>query len=191
MNENAGADIATKKAACRQQAFAVRKAAHAATDPARAQNRLHAHLTALACIDVISGYMPIRTEIDPLPVMRVLADEGYRLCVPVVEGKGRPLRFRAWSPDTEMEPGAFGALVPRAGAWLEPDALITPLLAFDAAGYRLGYGGGFYDRTLAVLGAERRVYTVGFAYEAQRVASVPREATDMRLDAIVTEATTH
>ncbi len=188
---NTGESIKGQKAACRKAAYTVRKAAHGLGEQAEANRRLLCHLRALACVDVISGYMPIRTEINPLPVMRALVEEGYRVCLPVVVGAGLPLVFRAWMPGCKMVEGAFGALVPEADMQLKPEALITPLLAFDQSGYRLGYGGGFYDRTLALLGQERRVYAIGFAYDAQRLESVPREATDQRLDAIITEKATY
>jgi 5-formyltetrahydrofolate cyclo-ligase len=106
----------------------------------------------------------------------------------VIEGRGLPLRFREWHPGAEMVEGAFGALIPASGDWLEPELLITPLVAFDADGWRLGYGGGFYDRTLQGLRARRRTLAVGLAYAAQQVSRVPHDATDQRLDAIVTDA---
>jgi 5-formyltetrahydrofolate cyclo-ligase len=97
------------------------------------------------------------------------------------------LRFREWTPGARMVEGAFKALIPEEGAWVEPEVLIVPMLAFDARGYRLGYGGGFYDRTLEGLRAKGPVLAVGFAFSAQQVATVPTERTDQRLDAMVTE----
>jgi 5-formyltetrahydrofolate cyclo-ligase len=133
---------------------------------------------------VLSGYMPMRTEIDPLPAM---AAHRGPVGVPVIQGKGLPLRFREWTPGCRMVEGTFKALVPEEGAWVEPEVLIVPLLAFDARGYRLGYGGGFYDRTLEGLRAKGPVLAVGFAFAAQEVAELPVEPTDQRLDAVVTE----
>ena len=132
----------------------------------------------------LSGYMPMRTEIDPLPAMS--AHQGP-VCVPVIIGKGQALKFREWSPGCAMVPGEFGALIPAEGAWIEPEVLIVPLLAFDARGYRLGYGGGFYDRTLQALRARRPTLAIGFAFSAQEVAQVPIDENDQRLDAIITE----
>jgi 5-formyltetrahydrofolate cyclo-ligase len=109
------------------------------------------------------------------------------VCVPVIAGPGRPLRFRQWAPGCPMVAGEFGALIPAEGDWLEPEVLIVPLLAWDRHGYRLGYGGGFYDRTLEMLRARRPRRAVGFAFAAQEVPEVPREANDQRLDLIVTE----
>ena len=132
----------------------------------------------------LSGYMPMRTEIDPLPAM--FAHRGL-VGVPVITAKASPLKFREWSPGCVLEVGAFGALIPAEGAWITPQVLIVPLLAFDARGYRLGYGGGFYDRTLEVLRSKGPVTAIGFAFSAQEVAEVPIEQTDQPLDLIVTE----
>jgi 5-formyltetrahydrofolate cyclo-ligase len=126
----------------------------------------------------------MRTEIDPAAAMAV--HQGP-VAVPVIMGPARPLKFREWSPGCRMMLGAFGAEIPEEGGWVEPEVLIVPLLAFDARGYRLGYGGGFYDRTLEELRAKRQTLAVGFAFSVQEVAEVPIDTTDQRLDAIVTE----
>ncbi|WP_135448882.1 MULTISPECIES: 5-formyltetrahydrofolate cyclo-ligase [Tabrizicola] len=170
------------KTLARQAAFARRAEAHAAGQ-GQAAEILADYLSPHAG-KVLSGYMPMRTEIDPLPAMA--AHQGP-VGVPVIIGKGQPLRFREWSPGAKMVEGAFKALIPEDGAWLEPQVLIVPLLAYDARGYRLGYGGGFYDRTLEGLRARHPVLAVGFAYSAQEVHEVPTEPTDQPLDAIVTE----
>ena len=133
---------------------------------------------------VLAGYMPMRTEVDPLPAMAV--HQGV-VGVPVIVGSARPLRFREWGPGVAMVAGEFGALIPAEGAWVEPEVVIVPLLAFDARGYRLGYGGGFYDRTLAALRGRHGVIAVGFAFAAQEVDEVPVDGFDQRLDAVVTE----
>ena len=176
-------DLVAIKAEARKAAFARRKVAFAAGQGAAA-----AHLTAALAPHagrVLAGYMPMRTEIDPLPAMA--AHDGP-VCVPVIVGAGQALRFRRWTPEVRMIPGEFGALIPAEGDWLEPDVLIVPLLAFDAQGYRLGYGGGFYDRTLEGLRAARPRLAIGFAFAAQEVAAVPVEATDQPLNMIVTES---
>jgi len=142
-------------------------------------------------VSTVSAYLPIGSELDPRPLMVSLHGLGFGLAVPVVGAKGQPLRFRAWLPAAALVRGPFGVQVPADGAWVEPDVLVVPLLAFDAAGYRLGYGAGFYDRTLAALRGRREVVALGFAYAAQQVAAVPREPTDARLDAVVTEAGVH
>lgn len=174
-------DLAVK-AAARQAAFAARKEAFAAGQGQAAE--LLADVLAPHRGAVLAGYMPMRTEIDPLPAMA--AHQGP-VGVPVIVAKAHPLRFREWSPGCAMVAGEFGALIPEEGAWLEPVVLIVPLLAFDARGYRLGYGGGFYDRTLEGLRARGPVLAVGFAFAAQEMAEVPIDATDQRLDLIVTD----
>lgn len=133
---------------------------------------------------VLSGYMPMRTEIDPLPAMA--AHQGP-VGVPVIMAKATALRFREWSPGCRLIEGAFKAMIPEEGAWVEPEVLIVPMLAWDRRGYRLGYGGGFYDRTLEGLRARGPVLAVGFAFSAQEVEAVPTDAFDQRLDAVVTE----
>jgi 5-formyltetrahydrofolate cyclo-ligase len=156
-------------------------------------------------IQVVAGFRPIRTEIDPTPLMEALSAAGHRLCVPVIQGKGRALRFREWTPAAKgeglgldggqgqggrgMVEGPFGVPVPSTGDWIVPGLLLVPLLAFDAAGWRLGYGGGYYDRTLSALRARGPGSTlaVGFAYAVQQVPAVPRGPADQRLDAVVTE----
>lgn len=134
---------------------------------------------------VLAGYMPMRSEIDPLAAM---VAHGGPVAVPVIEGRDRPLLFREWHSDAVMEAGPFGARVPQAGRWLTPRVLIVPLLAFDRRGFRLGYGGGYYDRTLEKLRAAGPVTAIGFAFAAQEVEAVPVEVTDEPLDFIVTEA---
>lgn len=133
---------------------------------------------------ILSGYMPMRNEVDPLPAMK--AHEGI-VCVPIIPGKGVPLEFRQWTPDSKMIEGAFKALIPENGAVVEPEVLIVPLLSFDARGYRLGYGGGYYDRTLEMLRAKRPTLAIGYAFAAQEVPEVPTEPTDQKLDLIITE----
>lgn len=170
------------KAEARKAAFARRKAAFAAGQGEAARHL--AGVLAPHAGKVLSGYMPMRTEIDPLPAM---AAHRGRVCVPVVPGRGVPLQFRAWTPDCEMVEGPFGARVPAGGDWLVPQVLIVPLLAWDRRGYRLGYGGGYYDRTLAMLRAAGGCVAVGFAFAAQEVPEVPIDENDQRLDHMVTE----
>ncbi len=105
----------------------------------------------------------------------------------MIEARAHPLKFAHWEPDMELVPGAFGALIPVAPSFFEPEILIVPLVAFDRLGGRLGYGGGFYDRTLQLLRARRATLAIGFAYGAQMAESLPLEPTDQPLDLIVTE----
>jgi len=179
----------TDKPALRRRLYGLRRDAHAAGAGAALAARDHALASGLLDgAGVVAGYRPIRTEIDPTPLMEALGARGARLCLPVIEGEGRPLAFREWRPGAAMMPGPFGAEVPRSGEWLTPGALIVPLVGFDAQGWRLGYGGGFYDRTLAGLRAGPGAVALGLAYAAQEVPAVPREPTDERLDAVATEA---
>jgi len=108
--------------------------------------------------------------------------------VPVIEAAGQPLRFARWEPDCAMVGGAFGAAVPATLDWITPEILIVPLVGFDLEGNRLGYGGGFYDRTLEGLRARGAALAIGFAYEAQAAGDLPLEPTDQPLDLIVTES---
>lgn len=175
------------KATARTAAFAARKTAHAdapAKTPAATAHLLHAIGAAQG---IIAGYMPIRTEISPLPAMHALHDAGARICVPVIKAPGHPLDFREWTPEVVLEPGPFGAQIPAHGDWLTPDTLIVPLVAFDDHLNRLGYGGGFYDRSLERLRAAHPKRAIGFAYAAQQLANVPQELTDQPLDALITE----
>ncbi len=177
--------MADIKAAARKAAFARRAAAFEAGDGAAGAARLAEYLAPWRG-RVLAGYMPMRTEIDPLPAMAKAAQSGP-VAVPVIAGRGLPLKFRAWTPDCPMQEGPFGARVPVSGDWLEPEVLIVPLVAFDRAGGRLGYGGGFYDRTLERLRARRPTIAVGYAWAAQEAPELPLEPTDQPLDAIVTE----
>jgi len=137
---------------------------------------------------VVSAFWPIRSELDLRPLIHAFYDRGCTIALPVVMGRLTALEFRQWSPDTRLEIGQFGVATPPSGApVLEPDWLLVPLLAFDARGYRLGYGGGFYDITLAGLRARKEVLAIGAAYDGQEVAAVPSDANDARLDAILTE----
>ncbi len=188
MDRNPGTSLPDIKAALRREVFARRKAAHAdaPTRAARAMATFEAAGLA-AGAGVVSAYLPIRTEIDPLPLMAVLHAAGHRVCVPVIEAQAQPLAFREWRPGVALEVGAFDVQIPVEGDWLEPELLIAPLVAFDRGCWRLGYGGGFYDRTLEKLRALRPTRAVGYAYAAQEVPEVPREPTDQPLDAVVTE----
>lgn len=177
-------DLSAAKAEMRRAGFAARKAAHAAAGPGRA-GLLSSVLAGYRGVPV-SGYMPIRTEISPLPAMEEAAAHGP-VGVPVIEAAGAPLRFALWEPGAAMVAGDFGAQVPEHPVWMRPEIMIVPLIAFDRRGGRMGYGGGFYDRTLEGLRATGAVLAVGFAYAAQEVAEVVTEPTDQPLDLIVTE----
>ena len=178
-------ELAQIKAAARKAAFARRKAAHAAR-AADCSSRLSACLATYRGVP-LAGYMPIRTEIDPLPAMAEAAAHGP-VGVPVIEAAGRPLKFSRWTPEGALKDGPFGARVPETDDFFEPEILIVPLVAFDRSGGRLGYGGGFYDRTLELLRGKRPTLAIGFAFAAQEAEALPLEPTDQPLDMIVTEA---
>ncbi|WP_289042753.1 5-formyltetrahydrofolate cyclo-ligase [uncultured Aliiroseovarius sp.] len=182
-------DLAITKAAARKVAFARRKGAHSEARAAAGVAHLLSVVTPYKGRP-LSGYMPIRTEITPVPVMAAMAAHGP-VGVPVISAQASALRFALWTPDCEMAEGAFGAAVPAKLEFIEPEVLIVPLLAFDRNGGRLGYGGGFYDRTLEGLRAKRPTLAIGYAYSAQEVDMVPLEPTDQRLDAIVTDEGVH
>lgn len=139
--------------------------------------------------DTVAGYWPMRDEIDPRPLLEALHAAGATCCLPEVVGRGAPLAFRRWAPGDPLEDGGFGTSVPAADApAATPGKLLVPLLAFDRRGYRLGYGAGYYDRTLAALRAAGPVLAVGLAYAAQAIDAVPHDGHDARLDWVVTEA---
>ena len=138
----------------------------------------------------IAGYWPIGDELDMRPLLATLAGAGYVLALPLVVGRNHPLAFHRWRPDDALVAGAHGIPEPDPAVAppVIPDIVITPLLAFDALGYRLGYGAGYYYRTLAALRAAGRVLAVGVAFAAQQVDRVPHGRDDQRLDWVVTEA---
>jgi len=178
-------DLSEIKAAARKSAFARRKVAHGAGLVGRS-SLLSEVLAGYRGVP-LAGYMPIRTEISPLPAMEEAAAHGL-VGVPVITGEAQPLRFSRWEPDCLMKEGPFGAQIPAEDRFFTPEILIVPLVAFDRAGNRLGYGGGFYDRTLEKLRAEGPCLAIGFAYGAQEAETLPLEPTDQPLDLIVTEA---
>ncbi len=173
----------------RARALDVRKAAYEAHG-AEASRRLAAHGLDFIKVRpgaIVSGFAAIRDEINPADLMLWLHAEGFRLALPVMIGKAQPLLMRAWSPGDAMEAAAWGIAEPTADKpEVDPEIVLVPLLAFDARGYRLGYGGGFYDRTLARLRAKQPVVAIGLAYDEQKVDEVPVEAYDQRLDWVLT-----
>lgn len=136
---------------------------------------------------VVAGYAPIRSEIDPVPLMRALAKQGARLALPVIVARDAPLVFRAWTPEQPLQPGAYGILAPAPEApHLIPDILLVPLAAFDRGGHRIGYGAGYYDRSLAQLRAVQPVTAVGLGFDTQEIANIPVGPHDVALDFVLT-----
>lgn len=141
---------------------------------------------------IVSGFSAIGDEIDAGPLMNRLHNEGFKLALPVIAGKGKPLIMRAWAPGDPMEEKTWGICEPLDSAQeVYPDVLLVPLLAFDPQGYRLGYGGGFYDRTLAKLRAMKPVIAVGLAFDEQRLDAVPRDSYDLPCDWVLTPSGPH
>jgi 5-formyltetrahydrofolate cyclo-ligase len=140
---------------------------------------------------IVSAFYPYKSEIDTRPLLGKLAGEGWTTCLPIVIGEGLPLEFRRWLPGEPTVPGVWGIPRPPDSApIMEPDVLIIPMLAFDRSGYRLGYGGGFYDHTLEKLrtrSARKTIIAIGAAYSAQEIPNVPVSAHDQALDYIITE----
>jgi 5-formyltetrahydrofolate cyclo-ligase len=182
-------EVADFKKELRQQAHALREAAWRADPMAGLALKRHL-LEAMAMPPgvALSGYWPLEGEIDVGPALAGYHAEGHVVGLPVVVAKGEPLRFRRWQPGQELVMGKFKVLTPPEGAEeVVPQILLVPLLAFDPDGYRLGYGGGFYDRTLAKLRRQGQALAVGVAYAAQEMPFVPRGPHDQPLDLVVTE----
>jgi len=137
---------------------------------------------------VVSAYSPIRSEIDPVPLMRALGAQGARLALPAVMARGKSLAFRAWSPNDRLLLGPLGILEPSpAAAEVSPDIMLVPLAAFDRLGHRIGYGAGHYDFTLAHLRKAKPIKAIGLAFAAQEIEAVPALQHDERLDYVLTE----
>jgi 5-formyltetrahydrofolate cyclo-ligase len=137
---------------------------------------------------IVSGFSPLKTEINPLPLMRRLADAGAQLALPVVAGRGKPLIMRSYAFGQALNEGVWGIREPKDDApAVNPDILIVPLAAFDRRGNRIGYGAGYYDMTINRLRSLKPVIAVGIAYAAQEVPEVPVTPRDARLDLVLTE----
>lgn len=135
----------------------------------------------------VSAYSAMGSEIDPLPLVHQLAEKGYQICLPVIPPLGNPLLFRGWRPGESLVARTWGIREPKDDAPLiEPDLLLVPLLAFDRHGVRLGYGGGYYDRTLEQLRGRKRVIAVGLAFAEQELEHVPWGRHDQHLDWVLT-----
>jgi 5-formyltetrahydrofolate cyclo-ligase len=140
---------------------------------------------------IVSGFMPLKSEISPLPLMQRLAEQGAGLALPRIVGRGQPLSMRSWEFGGPLDRGQWGIREPKPDApEVDPDILLVPLLAFDRAGYRIGYGAGYYDMTLARLRSLRTIIAVGIAFAAQEVSEIPKTPRDERLDLVLTERET-
>ena len=137
---------------------------------------------------IVSGFMPLKSEISPLPLLRRLADAGARLALPAIAGRGKPLTMRAYAFGDEFARGQWGIREPKPEQpEVFPDVLIVPLACFDRAGHRIGYGAGYYDMTIHRLRGMKKVIAIGIAFAAQEIAKVPATERDERLDLVLTE----
>jgi 5-formyltetrahydrofolate cyclo-ligase len=137
---------------------------------------------------IVAGYSPINSEIDPFPLMRALEKKGAELALPVIVKRDHPLIFRSWSPDEGLVRGSYGIFQPSSDAPdVDPDIVLVPLAAFDKAGHRIGYGRGYYDRTLHELRAMKKITVIGIAFAAQEIEIVPTLPHDEQLDCVLTE----
>lgn len=184
------AEIAAAKRALRKQ-WISRRDAMAAGERAAAAAAIAAHGIGFAAPGpraAVSAYSAMGSEIDPAALLARLAGEGLETCLPVIQPLGNPLRFRAWRSGEPLVAGTWGIQEPADTAPLvEPDILLVPLLAFDRRGMRLGYGGGYYDRTLSRLRSTKTVVAVGLAFSSQEAEDLPCNSHDERLDCVLTE----
>ena len=182
----------SSKAALRTAALALRDALPAAARQAAAEAIATRPFPLKIATGVIaSGFAPMKTEINPIPLMRKLADAGAQLALPVVQGRGKPLIMRAWKFGDAFVSGQWGIREPVPdAAEVVPDILIVPLACFDRAGHRIGYGAGYYDMTINALRAKKKVVAVGIAFAAQEIPQVPATERDARLDFVLTERET-
>ena len=169
-----------------RQEMAARRAALGDPEHAALSARIVAHAEAALARPAIAAFCwPIKHEPDVRALLQSWREAGVRAALPVVVAEHEALRFREWAPDTPLAADRYGIPTPSAGDWLTPDLILLPLNGFDGAGYRLGYGGGYFDRTLAALSP--RPLAVGVGFEINRVASIRPQPHDQRLDWIITE----
>jgi 5-formyltetrahydrofolate cyclo-ligase len=181
--------LQTEKDKLRQEAIARRDAMPADVRQTAAES-IAARQFPLPIIPgvTVSGFMPLKSEINPLPLLQKLGEAGARLALPAIAGRGKPLLMRAWQFGAPLDRGQWGIREPKPEApEVDPDILLVPLLAFDRAGHRIGYGAGYYDMTIARLRAIKPVIAVGIAFAAQEIATVPATARDEGLDLVLTE----
>lgn len=181
-------DLRAFRNALRSRLIAAREALPAA-EHARLAQAIEQHLAGLLDATnprVLAFCWPFRAEFDARSLVAARLARGLRACLPVVMDSGSPLEFREWTPHSEMIEDRYGIHVPARGATLRPDAILMPLNGFDAAGYRLGYGGGYFDRSLA--SCVPRPMAIGVGFELARVDTIRPQAYDLPMDAIVTEA---
>src|SRR5690349_11308179 len=184
--------IESRKAELRREAIARRDALPAAERAAAAAAIAARPLpVAVPPGAIVSGFSPLKSEINPVPLMRAFAEAGAGLALPVVAGRGKPLIMRAWHFGAPLVAGVWGIREPPPEApEVFPDILIVPMLAFDRTGHRIGYGAGYYDMTIARLRSVKPVIALGIAYAAQEIAEIPVTPRDAPLDLVLTERET-
>ena len=182
-------EIAQKKAALRAAALALRDALPAAERQSAAETIAARGLPVqVTPATIVSGFMPMKTEINPIPLLRKLAAAGAQLALPAIAGRGKPLIMRAWHFGAPLKDGQWGIREPLPEAdEVAPDILIVPLACFDRAGHRIGYGAGYYDMTINALRAKKKAVAIGIAFAAQEIPKVPATERDARLDLVLTE----
>jgi 5-formyltetrahydrofolate cyclo-ligase len=185
-------ETASPKAALRAQTLSLRDALPPAARAAAAEAIAgRAFPVKVAPGTIVSGFSPMKTEINPLPLMRNLVDGGAQLALPCIAGRGKPLIMRAWAFGEALKTGQWGIREPMPDATeVAPDILIVPLAAFDRRGHRIGYGAGYYDMTINALRAKKKVTAIGIAFAAQEIPQVPVTERDERLDFVLTERET-
>jgi 5-formyltetrahydrofolate cyclo-ligase len=182
-----GVDTTAFRTTWRREKIAARQAM-SDSEHARASAAIETHLTMLLALEpsrTVAFCWPVRKEFDCRPLVGRLLAAGWRACQPVVVARDAPMAFRAWSPGAPMTTDPYGIPIPATTVAAAPDVVLLPLVAFDEQGFRLGYGGGYFDRTLAEFAVKPTAIGVGF--ELARVDSIQPEDHDLRLDAIVTE----
>ncbi len=182
-------DISKRKTELRSEAAARRDALPAETRKAAAEAiAARAFPLPITSGAIVAGFMPLTSEIKPLPLMKALVAAGARLALPKIAGRGKPLIMRAWPWGAPLDAGQWDIREPKAdAAEVDPDILLVPLLAFDRNGHRIGYGAGYYDMTIARLRSLKKVTAVGIAFAMQEVPAVPATERDERLDLVLTE----
>ena len=176
------------KAALRIEALAKRDALPAAERAAAAETIAARAFPVGVAGKIVSGFSPMKTEINPIPLLRKLADAGAQLALPAIGGRGMPLIMRAWKFGDPLKSGQWGIREPVPEALeVAPDILIVPLAAFDRAGHRIGYGAGYYDLTINALRATKQVVAIGIAFAVQEIPKVPASERDEMLDLVLTE----
>ncbi len=187
---DAATDATTDAKVAMRAAMKARRSDLAAPVRAKMSARLAAIGPALLEVQpdlIVSGFLSIGDELDTGPVLAAVHGSGARLCLPVMQGRGKPLLFRSYAPDDDLATVVWGIREPKPDReLLEPDLLLVPLLAFDLSGWRLGYGGGFYDRTIRELRQRKAIRAIGLAFDEQKVDAVPHLDYDEPLDGVLT-----